>query len=84
MPVRKLSIALDAEVAEGVAGAASAAGISVSAWLNRAAEDALAIQAGLAAAREWQDEHGAFSDAERAAADRTLDRLIGKAAPRAS
>jgi hypothetical protein len=32
---------------------------------------------GLAAVAEWEDEHGALNDDDRAAADRQLDQLVG-------
>jgi hypothetical protein len=73
MAVKKLSIALDGEVAEAASRAAERAGLSLSAWLNDAAENALAIERGLEAMREWEAEHGAFTDEEVAEADRMLD-----------
>ena len=83
MAVRKLSVALDESVADGVAQAAARAGVSVSAWLNHAAEHELAIEAGLDAVREWEADHGALTADELAEADSLLDRLLG-ATPRAS
>jgi hypothetical protein len=73
MGVRKLSVALDAAVAEAAAASAARRGLSLSAWLTRAAERALAIEDGLAAVAEWEAEHGALSADELAAADRVLD-----------
>ena len=73
MVVKKLSIALDGEVADAASRAAARAGLSLSAWLNDAAETALAIERGLEAMREWEAEHGAFTDEELAEADRILD-----------
>lgn len=73
MPVRKLSIALDDGVAERAAAAAEGQSLSLSAWLNRAAENALALEDGLAAVREWEAEHGGFTAEERAQADAILD-----------
>lgn len=75
MAVKKLSVALDETVARQVAHAAERHGLSVSAWLNQAAENALAIEAGLEAVREWEVEHGALTEDELAAADAILDRL---------
>lgn len=75
MTVKKLSVALDDNVAQEVARAADRAGVSVSAWLNHAAENELAIEAGLDAVREWESEHGELTDDELAAADRLLDRV---------
>lgn len=76
MAVRKLSVALDDAVAREVALAAERAGVSVSAWLNHAAENELAIEAGLDAVREWEADHGALTAEELAAADKLLDRVL--------
>lgn len=80
MGVKKLSIALDERVAEAAAASAERHGLSLSAWLNRAAKDALAVEDGLAAVAEWEAEHGAFTAEEIAAADAVLD-AARKAAP---
>jgi len=74
--VKKLSVALDDAVAQEVALAADRAGISVSAWLNHAAENKLAIEAGLGAVRDWEKEHGELTAEELAAADKILDRVL--------
>lgn len=84
MTVRKISVALDESVAAAAMEAAGRSGLSLSAWLNRAAENELAIGRGLAAVSEWEADHGAFSDAELAAADELLDRVLDGAARRAS
>jgi hypothetical protein len=73
MGVKKLSIALDERVAEAAAASAERNGLSLSAWLNRAAQNALAVEDGLAAVAEWEAEHGAFTAEEIAAADAVLD-----------
>ena len=73
MGVKKLSIALDERVAEAAAASAERRGLSLSAWLNRAAQNALAVEDGLAAVAEWEAEHGAFTAEEIAAADAVLD-----------
>lgn len=70
--VRKLSVALDEHVANAAAASAERQGLSLSAWLNRAAEDALAIEDGLAGVAEWEAEHGALTADELAAADAAL------------
>ena len=67
-PSPKLAITVDPDVHEGVVAAAAAAGVSVSAWMTTAARRALLISDGLQAIAEWEGEHGAFSDAELAAA----------------
>jgi hypothetical protein len=79
MAVKKLSVALDGKVAEAAAVSAERQGLSLSAWLNRAAENALAIEEGLAAVAEWEAEHGALTSAELAAADAVLDASRGRA-----
>lgn len=79
MAVKKLSVALDDTVAQQVALAAHRAGVSVSAWLNHAAENELAIEAGLAAVREWEADHGELTADELAVADTLLDRVLDDA-----
>jgi predicted transcriptional regulator len=83
MAVKKLSVALDDTVADQVAQAARRAGMSVSAWLNHAAENELAIEAGLDAVKEWEADHGALTPEELAVADSLLGRVTA-AARRAS
>lgn len=51
--------------------------ISVSAWMTKAARRALLVRDGLAAVAEWETEHGAFSDAEVAAARQRVAAQIG-------
>ena len=81
MAVRKLSIALEESVAAQAADAAERRGVSLSAWLNAAAERALVIERGLAGVAEWEAEHGELSVEELAWADSVLDRSIaGRAA----
>lgn len=82
MGVKKLSIALDERVAEAAAASAERHGLSLSAWLNRAAANALAVEDGLAAVAEWEAEHGAFTAEEIAAADAILDAARRPAPPR--
>jgi hypothetical protein len=72
MAVKKLSVALDEQVADAAAASAERHGLSLSAWLNRAAENALAIEDGLAAVAEWEAEHGALTEEELRAADAVL------------
>lgn len=83
MSVKKLSVALDAKTAEAAVASATQRGLSLSAWLNDAAENALAIEAGLAAVAAWEAEHGRLTEEELGAADRVLDRR-GRAGRRAS
>ena len=72
MPVRKLSVALDDKTATAAAAAAQRRGVSLSAWLNEAADDALRVEAGLHAVAEWEAEHGSLTQDELDTADRFL------------
>lgn len=73
MAVRKLSVALDEEVARAVADVAERRGVSLSTWLNAAAERALVVEAGLAGVRAWEAEHGELTPEELTWADDILD-----------
>jgi alkylhydroperoxidase family enzyme len=81
MAVKKLSIALDPDVADAAASAAEISGQSLSAWLNDAARTRLRVEDGLAAVAEWEAEQGPLTAEERAAADRQLDELVGRPLP---
>ncbi len=75
-PSPKLAITVDADVHEQVVAAATAEGVSVSAWMTNAARRALLVRDGLLAVAEWEDDHGALSDAElRAARSRVAEQL---------
>lgn len=76
-------MALDGGVAEAASGAAARAGLSLSAWLNDAAESALAIEAGLDAVQAWESEHGALTAEELTVADEALDRVLPPSSRRA-
>ena len=78
MTVKKLSVAIDEDVATEAALSAAAAGLSLSAWMNRAASDALAIERGLDGVRAWEAENGELTSAELTDADRILDEVIGR------
>jgi hypothetical protein len=71
-PSPKLAITVDPAVHAQVLAAAEDEGVSVSAWMTSAARRALLIRDGLRAVREWEDEHGALTDAELAAARRRV------------
>ena len=75
MPVKKISVALEGSVASRASEAAERHGLSLSAWLNAAAERALTIEAGLDAVAEWETEHGTFTAEELAWADSVIDQL---------
>jgi predicted transcriptional regulator len=79
--VKKLSIALDPDVADAAASAAETSGQSLSAWLNDAAQTRLRVEDGLAAVAEWEADAGRLTAGERAAADRQLDELVGRPLP---
>ncbi|PZG18502.1 hypothetical protein C1I98_38345 [Spongiactinospora gelatinilytica] len=64
MAVRKLSVSLPEEVADAVVAAAERAGLTVSAWMTRAAANSARIEAGLAAVAEWEAEHGVIAAGE--------------------
>ncbi len=80
MPAQKLSIALEAPVADAARSAAQRRGISLSAWLNEASQSALAVEDGLVAVAEWEAEHGALPAEALAAADAALKRAAIKRA----
>ncbi len=61
---------------EGVVAAAAEEGVSVSAWMTRAARRALLVRDGLQAVAEWEAEHGPFSGAELAEARRRVAEQI--------
>jgi hypothetical protein len=76
-PSPKLAITVDPDVHERVLAAAAVEGVSVSAWMTAAARRTLILRDGLAAVAEWEAEHGAFSQAELAAARRRVaDELV--------
>ena len=68
-PSPKISISMAPEVHTRLVEAAEAEGVSVSAWISRAAEERLAISDGLALVAQWESEHGAFTADELARAD---------------
>jgi hypothetical protein len=73
MAAQKLSVALEEEIARGAREAAERRGMSLSAWVNEASRNALAIEDGLAAVAEWEAEHGTLPPDALAAADAALD-----------
>ena len=81
MSVRKLSVALDESIAVSASRAAQTAGVSLSAWLSRAAVHELALERGRRAVVAWEREHGALTREELRDADELLGRLLS-ASPR--
>jgi hypothetical protein len=71
-PSPKLAITVDPGVHAQVLAAATAEGVSVSAWMTAAARRTLRLRDGLAAVAEWEGQHGALSDEEMAAARRRV------------
>ncbi|MBI1758390.1 MAG: hypothetical protein HYR62_04080 [Actinobacteria bacterium] len=72
MGVRKISVSLDQAVYEVAVEQAEAAGVSLSAWLSRAARHEARIAAGLRAVVEWEADNGALTAEEIAWADGVL------------
>ncbi|MEU4697237.1 ribbon-helix-helix protein, CopG family [Nonomuraea dietziae] len=68
MAVKKISISLPEETLDEIARLAEREGLSVSAWLTQAAGHVIRREAGLAAVREWEAEHGEITDDELSAA----------------
>jgi hypothetical protein len=67
-----MAITVDPDVHKEVLAAATAEGVSVSAWMTEAARRALLIRDGLLAVEEWEARHGALTDDELRAARRRL------------
>jgi hypothetical protein len=63
-PSPKLAITIAPEVHEKILAAAAREKLSVSAWMTRAAREALQRRAGLAAVAEWEKQHGSFTPEE--------------------
>lgn len=74
-PAPKLAITVAPDVHARVLEAAEAEGLSISAWMTKAARDALRTRDGLAAIAEWEAENGALTEEElQAARDRIAQR----------
>ena|GEM_PF-6039377 len=56
MTITNLSVDFDSEIAEGVIEAAKSSGVSLSEWINAAAERALAAELALTGVDELHDE----------------------------
>ncbi len=77
-PSPKLAITVDPDVYRRVIEAATAEGMSVSAWITAAASRALKVRDGLAAVAEWEAEHGPLAAAELDAARRRVGRVADR------
>lgn len=71
--VVKRSVSVEAEVWRALEAAAADRPGGVSRLVAESIREWLARRDGLAGVREWEDEHGALTTAELAAADRLLD-----------
>jgi hypothetical protein len=67
---KKRSISIPPDLDAEIAAAAEHAGMSYSSWLAATARKEFTIRAGLATVAQFEDEHGAFTAAELADADR--------------
>jgi hypothetical protein len=79
--VVKKSVSFRDELWQAVEATAAEEDTTVSAIVNAALENLLAIRAGLRATVEWQAEHGAFTPEEIAEADALLDAVGVTPAP---
>lgn len=66
MPVEKLSLSFEPELARRTREAAEATGRSLSAFVAEAVEYRLKLEAARRLLEEWEAEHGAISEQERA------------------
>jgi hypothetical protein len=73
MAVKKISISIDSGVAAAARAAADAEGISLSAWLSRAAEHAASMEAMRQGIAEYEKDYGAITDEDRRWADSLLN-----------
>lgn len=81
MAVIKRSVSFRPEVWAEVARLAEQEGTEVSALVNAALVHYVRLQRGLELVRQWEREHGAFTAAELAEADRMLDEAGVSTAP---
>jgi hypothetical protein len=68
MATRKVTITLDEKLADAMSSAAREAGIPLSRLMASAAEREMRLSFGRRVLAEWQEEHGAFTPEELAAA----------------
>ena len=71
-PSPKLAITIAPEVHEKILAAAARDKLSVSAWMTRAAREALQRRPGLATVAEWEKQHGSFTPEEMEEARRSV------------
>ncbi|MGH7866611.1 MAG: hypothetical protein ACREP9_03010 [Candidatus Dormibacteraceae bacterium] len=75
MGVHKVSVSLEDDAYQAAKLAAKAEGVSLSAWLSRAAAHEARIQDGLRAVAEYESEYGPFSEEQVRKTDEILNRL---------
>lgn len=80
-PVAKRSISLPEDIDAAVEAAALGAGLSVSAWLAELLEHHFRVQWGREGIAEWEAEHGALSDEERAEGRAWLEGVLRDVQP---
>jgi len=73
MAVERITVSLEAELAEAVREAAAADAQNLSAWLAGAARRRLATRGLRDVIAEWEAKHGAFSEDELATARSRLE-----------
>ena len=69
---KKVTITIPEETLSKASALAKKAGLPFSTWLARTAEHEVRVQEGLEAMREWEAEHGSFTDDEVARAESQL------------
>jgi hypothetical protein len=71
-PSPRLAITINPDLHQHVLTAAARDGVSVSAWMTKAAREALRRRAGLAAVALWEKQHGRLSADEMSGARRRV------------
>ena len=77
-PSPKLAITVDPDIHKNILAAANREGVSVSAWMTRAAREALQRKAGLTAVAQWEKQHGRFTAEEMNEARRRVRAQLRK------
>jgi hypothetical protein len=72
MAMKKVTITIPEETHAKAVALAKSSGLPFSTWLAQTAEHEVRVQQGLEAVREWEEENGAFTDAEVAWAESQL------------
>lgn len=72
MATKKITITLPEETLAALRIQASALGVPLSTYIASISQHHARIRAGLAESRQWESEHGAFTNEEIAAIDREI------------